>query len=411
MNHTESTDVIVIGGGPAGSATALYLSMKGHRVLLLEQAHFPRDKVCGEFISPAADDLLDELGLLESIEALSPQRLLGVSIAAYGEDELNIDYPDLSGQKMASLSLPRITLDALMLDAVEQKGVKVLQGHKVTDLILQNDQVVGVEGRDDQKNPFSFKAKVVVDAGGRNCISLRRLGLRQENVAQGKIALAAHWSGAEFSQPYCFMHISRPGYTGMAPVGPGQMNVVLVVDQHLIHGKNADEFYRQSVLKNPLRRKMLANATMTEKVRLVESLAYSVKPPSCGGLLLVGDATGFMDPFTGEGIFLSLKSAQLAAGVIDRAFAEDNFSFAGLSQYENLRQKEFSKKFVLSKILQGMIYRPILARWMIRVLRENITLAQKLVGVIGDYVPAAKVVSLTYLVQFLSAACRRLLGK
>ncbi len=406
MDINENLDVIVIGGGPAGSATALFLSAKGYRVLLLEQAFFPRDKVCGEFISPAADDLLAELGVLESIVALSPQRLSGVAISAYGEDELHIDYPDLAGQKMTSLSLPRTTLDALLLDAVERRGVKVLQGHKVTDLILQDEQVIGVEGRDGQKNSFTFQAKVVVDAGGRNCISLRRLGLKQENRAQRKIALAAHWSGVELREPYCFMHISRPGYTGMAPVGPGQMNVILVVDQHLITGKNADEFYRRTVLNNPLRRKLLLNATIAEKVRMVESLAYSVKPPACGGLLLVGDATGFMDPFTGEGIFLSLKSAQLAAGVIEGAFADGDFSFAGLSQYESLRRKEFRKKFLLSKILQEMIYRPSLARWMVRTLRKNSALAQELVGVIGDYVPADKVVSPTYLAHFLLAGWR-----
>jgi flavin-dependent dehydrogenase len=163
------------------------------------------------------------------------------------------------------------------------------------------------------------------------------------------------------------------------------------------------------VLKNPLRRKLLSNASMTEKVRVVESLAYSVKPPACGGLLLVGDATGFMDPFTGEGIFLSLRSAQLASGVIDHAFEIDDFSFAGLSEYESLRQKEFHDKFLLSRFLQGMIYRPMLARWMVRTLRTNSALAQMLVGVIGDYVPANKIVSPMFLARFLLAGLRNCL--
>ena len=94
MDINENLDVIVIGGGPAGSATALFLSAKGYRVLLLEQAFFPRDKVCGEFISPAADDLLAELGVLESIVALSPQRLSGVAISAYGEEDTGSKIPD-----------------------------------------------------------------------------------------------------------------------------------------------------------------------------------------------------------------------------------------------------------------------------------------------------------------------------
>ena len=120
-------DVIIIGGGPAGCAMALDLNLRGYEVALCDQAKFPRDKVCGEFISPGADPILEQLGVLDAIEALSPQRLKGVAISSYESQELEIDYPvsretDL---RPSSLSVPRYQLDALFLDRVQNAGVKI----------------------------------------------------------------------------------------------------------------------------------------------------------------------------------------------------------------------------------------------------------------------------------------------
>ena len=114
----NKTDVIVIGGGPAGCAAAIGLSRLGYGVVLCDQAKFPRDKVCGEFISPAADPILARLGILDRIEALKPKRLKGVAISSYGGEELLVDYPKLPGMisKPTSLSVPRYELDSLLID-------------------------------------------------------------------------------------------------------------------------------------------------------------------------------------------------------------------------------------------------------------------------------------------------------
>jgi len=147
---------------------------------------------------------------------------------------------------------------------------------------------------------------------------------------------------------------------------------------------------------------MLCGGEPVEKVRIVDSLSYSVRPPQCGGLLLVGDATGFVDPFTGEGIYLSLRSSQLAAGMVTRALDASDFSTDWLANYERLRRQEFYKKILLSKILQRLIYTPSLCIRVVRTLAQQRELAALLVGVIGDYVPAGQVVSLKYLTQLLS---------
>lgn len=399
-------DVIIIGAGPAGTATALFLRKMGYQVVLLDQAKFPRDKVCGEFISPAADAILDELGILPSIEAQSPLRLDGVYISAYGNSELYVDYPPMTDRPgpPTSLSLRRLVLDHLMLEETRKAGVEIREQHKVRDFIFQNGDVTGVTGWDAQKIPFSLGARLVVDAGGRNCVSIRRLNLKRHPKSSGKMAIAAHWQGVRLPKHYCYMHVSRPGYTGIAPVAEDVANVVLVVDSHLLKGRELRDFYIKTVLGNPQRQELLEGGELAEKPRSVDSLAYSVKSPSCGGLVLVGDAMGFIDPFTGEGIYLSLRSAQMAAGTIDAAFKKSDFSRDHLAGYEKIRIAEFHKKFLLSKILQKLIYNPPLCRWVVKTLSRNPSLAKLLVGVMGDYFPAETVVSMKYLMRLISAA-------
>ena len=142
---------------------------------------------------------------------------------------------------------------------------------------------------------------------------------------------------------------------------------------------------------------------MTEKPRAVESLAFSVKPVPCGGLALVGDAMGFIDPFTGEGIYLALKSAQIAAGVVHKALRDDGaFRRDHLLSYERLRYDEFNKKFMLSIILQFLICKPQACKWVVKTLQRNPPLAAMLAGTIGDYLPAEQVVSMKFLMQMIA---------
>lgn len=396
-------DLIIIGAGPAGTSSAIFLSRLGYRVLLLDQSRFPRDKVCGEFISPAADAILAELGVLAAIQAVSPLRLEGITLSSYETDLLSVDYPPMpaTGQAMTSLSVPRLILDQALLARALEAGVTVREEHKVTDFIFKDGNVAGVEGRDAGNSPFRFSSRLVVDAGGRNSVSIRRFNLKKKGTRESKIALAAHWDGEAFPRRHCYMHISRPGYTGMAPVGNGRVNVVLVVDARELQGRELNACYKDIVLRNGQRRSLLQNAVVGERVRSVDSLAFDVKPLQCGGLVLVGDATGFIDPFTGEGIYLSLRSSKIASGVIDTALRGNDVSRKTLAEYDRIREDEFRKKFLLSRILQRLIYNQPLCGVTMRTLSQTPHLAKTLIGVIGDYIPPEEVLSLKFLLRLL----------
>lgn len=385
---------------------ALDLNRRGYNVALCDQAKFPRDKVCGEFISPGADPILEQLGVLNAIEALAPKRLKGVAISSYESAELGIDYPVAtgSGLRPTSLSVPRYQLDALFIKQVQSAGVKVFEQHKVTDFIFNEGCVAGVQGWDETKTSFSMNCKLVVDAGGRNAVSLRKFSLKREPKGSTKIAFSAHWQGVRLPEDYCYMHVSRPGYTGISSVGNGRANVVLVVEGSALTGgktEKPEDFYHRVLMQNRRRSKMLESGERVEPVRSVESLAFAVKPVPCGGLMLVGDATGFIDPFTGEGVYLSLRSSQLAGEVIHAGFKSSKFSRNFLSAYDQRRQQEFGGKFLLSRALQWLIYNRPFCNRVMKSLSTNRVLAETLVGVIGDILPAEKVVSLRFLSKLL----------
>tara|TARA_B110000438_G_C15810124_1_gene649236 strand:+ start:1544 stop:2800 length:1257 start_codon:yes stop_codon:yes gene_type:complete len=404
----NSFDVIVVGGGPAGCATALDLNRRGYSVALCDQAKFPRDKVCGEFISPGADPILEQLGVLNAIESLKPKRLKGVAISSYESMELDIDYPAATetAVRPTSLSVPRYQLDALFIKQVQSVGVKVFEQHKVTNFVFNAGCVAGIEGWDENKTSFFLRCKLVVDAGGRNAVSLKKFNLKRERSS--KIALSAHWQGVHLPDEYCYMHVSKPGYTGISSVGNGRANVVLVVDRLNNERdwkgervENLETFYHRALMQNCRRSKMLESGERVESVRSVESLAFTVKPVPCDGLVLVGDATGFIEPFTGEGIYLSLRSSQLACEVIHAGFKASNFPKNILSVYEKKRYQEFRGKFLLSRLLQVLIYNQFFCNRVMKSLSTNRVLAETLVGVIGDILPAKKVLSIKFLCKLL----------
>jgi flavin-dependent dehydrogenase len=158
------------------------------------------------------------------------------------------------------------------------------------------------------------------------------------------------------------------------------------------------------LMKNPLRREILQGAHCIESVRGVESLAFSAKPPPCGGLLMVGDAMGFIDPFTGEGIYLSLRSSEIAVEVAEKALKDKDLSRNSLKDYEIRRRNEFVKKFLLSRILQKLICNKFFCDRIVKRLKGDRNLAETLVGVIGDLIPADAVVSFKFLFQLIGTS-------
>lgn len=396
MVTTDVRDAIVVGGGPAGVAAAVFLRQYGHDVLLLDEARFPRDKVCGEGISPEAWRLLDRLGLKQSVQALRPHPLRGMTLVAPDGTCFRGDYRDRQG-----LAVRRLDFDHVLLQGARASGVEVQESCRVVDLVMESGQVQGVTV-DGGRGPETVRARLVVGADGRRSVVARRLGLLAEHPRFRKFAVRGYWEGMEGLEERGEMHVGGGGYCGIAPLSSTHANVAFVLDQGEMApaGGDIEGFYRSALERRwPRIAERLSRATLTEKPRAIGPLALVARRVSAPGLLLVGDAAGFYDPFTGEGVTLALRSAELASQVARQAL--QTAPTGDLRPYERRRRAATDAKFRFNRLLQTVVAHPALANLVAHRLAGRPDLADRLVGIAGDFVPARAALGPGFLLRML----------
>jgi menaquinone-9 beta-reductase len=397
-------DVIVAGGGPAGSATAIFLRQRGYDVLLVDAARFPRDKVCGDSISPEGWRLLDALDAADAVRALSPQPLLGMRLTAPDGTTFSGDYED---GRRPGLATRRAILDVTLLERARHAGVEVREATQVEDVVRSNGHVEGLSLRAADAPPGSAEpcyARAVVGADGRRSVVARRLGLLAEHRRFRKFAVRGYWEGMEGLEERGEMHVGGGGYCGIAPLSARAANVAFVLDREQMAPAGGDlaAFYRQSLRARwPRVADRLAQATLCGTPRAVGPLALSAPRVWAPGVVLVGDAAGFYDPFTGEGVTLALRGAELAAAAIDVALQSGTAH--DLSTYQHARDAATRTKFRFNHLLQMVVGRPWLANAVARRLARRPDLASRLVGIAGDFVPARQAFGARFLMDLLGA--------
>jgi geranylgeranyl reductase family protein len=381
--RSPEADVIVVGGGPAGAAAAIFMRQRGCDVLLLDEARFPRDKICGESVSPEGWRLIAALGAEKAVRELLPRPIHGMTLVAPDGTTFAGTYP---ADRPRGFALRRIALDAALLDAARRAGVRVQEGTRVTELLVEDGVASGVvvEGGDSSVR----RARLIVGADGRRSRIARQLGLLREHGRLRKFSVRGHWDGVEGLSDHGEMHVITGGYCGVAPLAATQANVAFVLDASEMAGAAGDleGFYRRTLRRFSRLHERLARASLTAPPRATGPLAVEARRLSAPGALLVGDAAGFYDPFTGEGITLALRSAELAAQVA--AAALERAAVVGLREYDERRSEATRDKFLLNRLLQHVIAWPALANAVAKRLARRPDLADRLVGIAGDFIPA-----------------------
>jgi geranylgeranyl reductase family protein len=396
-------DVVVVGGGPAGASAATLLKLRGHDVLLLDEARFPRDKVCGEGISPEAWRLLGEFGAADVVRALAPRPLTGMRLVAPDGTVFAGHY----GGGRQGLALRRSAFDAALLAVARRAGVEVREGTRVTDLLGREQGAArgvrhGVPDRDDTE----VHARLVVVADGRRSRLARQLGLLTEHRTFRKFAVRGHWAGMEGLTDKGEMHVGGGGYCGIAPLPGGEANVALVLGHAAVRaaGGDLEGFYRSALGRWPSIAERLQRAVLLEPPRAIGPLALEARRVSAPGALLAGDAAGFYDPFTGEGVTLALRSAEILAAAADRALRSARSAAPlDLREYDRRRDEATRDKFRLNRLIQRVVAWPEAANLLARKLRRRPALADRLVGIAGDFVPARTAFDVRFVYDLLTA--------
>jgi flavin-dependent dehydrogenase len=390
-------DVIVVGAGPAGAASAILLAEHGLHVLVLERGGRSRPKICGEYLSPEAGRVLDRLGVLKLVDSGGGVALSGMRITAPDGTTLTGRYRAVGAfrpYREHATGVSRALLDGALVDRLRALPVDLREGVRVTDVAVGGGAVVGVEAVDRGGAALTFRAPIVVAADGRASTVAQRLGCRHPHRLT-RMALVTYVSGLADCHDFGEIYVDPPDYAILNPLAPERINVSLVVP--LGHAApwsdRLEDFFVARVRQVPHLARRLAGARREAPLQAMGPLAYRVTPPRERGVLLVGDAAGFYDPFTGEGIYAALRGAELAADAIAGAARAGDVASAAPGAYRRARHAAFADKERVTRVLQFLIAHRGLANAAARWLARRPAALAALLGVIGDYVPPRALVA------------------
>ncbi|HEX9484392.1 MAG TPA: NAD(P)/FAD-dependent oxidoreductase [Gemmatimonadaceae bacterium] len=402
-------DVIIAGAGPAGSFTAYALARAGARVLVLDRARFPRSKPCAEYLSPQASRLLSEMGALDAVEAAGAAHLAGMVVHAPNGAVIRGNFVAEHGYSAfrdRGLALRRVLLDAILLDCARAAGVEVREGIRVTDVLrgaggrAQGVRVVRADGSFED-----FHSTFVVGADGLRSVVARRLELSRTRRMWGRrIALVAHYENVGDITQWGEMHVAQDvGYVGFASVDGGFTNVSLVVPEQLARGASGDRdaFLHNWLLQRPQLAPRFKGARRASPVVATGPFASHAPRAWAPGAALVGDAADFFDPFTGEGIYAALRGGELLAPRLLEALgaAHVRDENAALRAYDRDRRLEYRGKWIVERLINAAIRSAPAMNYFARTLEARQDMADLLIGVTGDFVPAREVLRPSYLLN------------
>jgi len=387
-----SVDVLIAGAGPAGSALAATLAREGASVLLVEAAAHPRPKACAEYASPRIAEELARLGVAAGwIDAAV--RLRGMDLHAGGRI-MPIRYADARGPRDA-WGLDRRSFDAMLADHAAGAGAELRQRTRLVGLVTDGGRVRGANLRDTvTRRDEVVAAGWTIGADGTRSSVSRLVGADRGVRFPRRIGLVAHFSGIGDMSEHGEMHVGPGYYVGLAPTPGGELNVGMALPMDGRRGSARGRF-EAAIAGLPSVARRLADSTRLTPIRGAAPIGHRVSAPSGPGWLLVGDAAGFVDPFTGEGIHRALRSARAAA---DAILAGGDVATA----YRAQRRRAFAAKVALSWLVQGFLAAPPLLEYVVRRLESRPDAALRLGSALGDCRPATDALSPRALVEVLA---------
>jgi len=405
----QSAEVVVVGGGPAGAATAWWLARAGVDVVVLDKARFPRAKPCSEYMSPQASRLLEEMGVLRQVEDAGAAQLAGMVIRAPNGALIRGVFAGAHrwrGHRDRGLSLQRTLLDPILLDAARRAGARVVEGARVQEVLLdQAGRASGVSLANPGGGTTTLSARLVIGADGLRSVVARRLGLTRMSRFPRRIALVTHYAGVAGIGELGEMHVERDGYLGVADVGNGLANVAVVIPASRADELSAgtEAFLERWIASRPQLRDRFAGATRATPLRATGPFASRARRAWAPGAALVGDAADFFDPFTGEGIYAALRGGELLAPYAVAALAARSplGERTALEAYDRARRHEFGGKWLVERMIGTAVAFPALLERAASVLSRRPAMADLLVGVTGDFVPASAVLNPAFLARLL----------
>jgi flavin-dependent dehydrogenase len=348
-------DVIIAGAGPAGAIAAFRLARAGARVQMFDRARFPRAKLCGDTLNPGALRVLSEQIPVDDIIRrslpLDGMLLTGPGVAVRGT----------YGENQHGRALVRQQLDQLLLDHALSAGVQFDEGTGVVGTATNaRGEVIGVVVRRPDGRRLEQHAVYVIAADGRESRLARSAGLSAHPLHPRRWAIGGYFRDAHITLTHGEMHVRHGHYIGIAPVPGGIANVCLVVP-HTRGGpgwRDPQQLLRQALAADPHLRPRFAGAELIEPPQVLGPMAIDARAPGVPGMVLAGDAAGFIDPITGDGLRLALQGGILAGDVVEEVLAGRCDRAQAASILAARRELAFAAKWRFNRVIRRVVASP-----------------------------------------------------
>jgi geranylgeranyl reductase family protein len=382
-------DVLVVGAGPAGSAMAAALAADGFSVVLLEGVRHPRPKACAEYASPRIAEELARLGVPDDAWRPDALPIAGMRVIL-GPDAVDIRYEDARGRRPA-WGLDRTRFDAALAEFAVSRGVELRERVTFEDARRTDDGwAVTVRSRSGREE---LGARWLIGADGARSRVAHRLGVERSVRMPRRLGLVAHYEAVAGLENHGEMHVGDHHYVGLAPLAGGRLNVGMALP---LDGSGTAEARFQAAIEGlPAVAARLAKSRRLTPIRGASPIGHRVARAAGPGWMLVGDAAGFVDPFTGEGIYRALRSSRAAATAL--AGGDEGAD----ARYLASRRRAFAAKDALTWTVQGMLAARPVMRHALRRLADRPALAERLGSALGDCRPATDALSPAFLAAVL----------
>ncbi len=342
--EVSHTDVVVIGGGPAGATCSTLLAKGGYKVELFEREHFPRFHI-GESLIPETYWVLQRLGMLEKMKQSHFVRKYSVQfVTARGKLSEPFYFRENKDHECSDTwQVLRQEFDHMMLNNAREHGVQAHEGMRVLEVLFEGDRAVGIRVANEEGQVREVRAKVVVDASGQSSMIMSRLGLRVWDEDLKKAALWTYWEGAyrdtgrDEGATHVMQTEGKKGWFWYIPLHDNRVSIGVVADHDYLFThrgtKDLETIYNEEVAKCAGLVGRLENAKRVAPFRVQKEYSYKSSQVAGDGWVLVGDAFGFLDPLYSSGVLLALTSGSLAADAICEGLAQGDTSKAQLGKW------------------------------------------------------------------------------
>lgn len=340
MSDHGECEVLVVGGGPAGSTIAALLAERGFDVVLIEKDRHPRFHI-GESLLPLNLPLLDRLGVSDRIRQIGMPKW-GVDFVSPAHDRtVAFEFADAWDKSLPySFQVRRSEFDHVLLQNAAAKGAKVIEGWRVVDLDLQHADSVALTAKSDTGDEGRWRARFLIDASGRDTLVGNKLGLKDRNRRHASAAIYGHFTGARRQEGKTEGNISifwfEYGWVWFIPLADGTTSVGAVCPPDYLKSRKTDvtSFFNETIAKSPKLVERLANAEMTGPATATGNYSYRNRSMTGPNYLLVGDAYAFIDPVFSTGVYLAMNSAFRAAETVATVLRDPRRADRALARFD-----------------------------------------------------------------------------